>query len=215
MKAKCFGSRRRVAGCQKEAVQAVGFGAKAKPYCGNDACKDAIVDYALEKSRKDKAKSDKDKHLARKKLLTESSIKEQKPLAQKAFNRYIRFYRYHTKGDRHCISCGRHESEIEDKGFGKFDCGHFQGVGAFPELRFCEDNVYLQCKSCNAGSGKYARKNQTVGVEYERRLREKVGDDLVDWLKGPHEAARLRASDYVDVKRKYSAMANEIQKNIV
>ena len=168
-----------------------------------------------EKNTAAKAKQEKQKHLARKKSLTESSIRDQKPLAQKEFNRYIRLYRYHINGDRNCISCDRHESEIQDNGLGgRFDCGHFQGVGAFPELRFCEDNAYLQCKSCNGGSGKYASKNQTVGVEYERRLHEKVGDDLVDWLKGPHEPARLRAGDYVEVKKKYAALANEIQKNL-
>ena len=181
-----------------------------KGFCSIECLAAMVRDKRIESE----AKKEKQKHLARKKALTESSIKDQKPLAQKQFNRYIRLYRYHINGDRNCISCGRHESEIDDKGFGKFDCGHFQSVGAFPELRFCEDNAYLQCKSCNGGSGKYARKNQTVGAEYERRLREKVGDNLVDWLKGPHEPARLRASDYIEVKKRYSALANEIEKSL-
>ena len=175
---------------------------------------ECLASMARDKRFAAEAKKEKNKHLARKKALTDSSIKDQKPLAQRQFNRYIRLYRYHVKGDRNCISCGRHESEIQDRGFGKFDCGHFQGVGAFPELRFCEDNAYLQCKSCNGGSGKYAKKQQTVSVEYERRLREKVGDALVDWLKGPHEPARLRAADYVEIKKRYAHKANNIQKNL-
>jgi len=158
----------------------------------------ALLDAKLKKS-----------NAADKRRLKESTIRDQKSLAQTAFNQYVRAMRL-SQGDEHCISCGRHHSEIEDKGFGKFDCGHFLSVGARPELRFTVENAYLQCKSCNGGSGKYAKKAETVGRQYEARLRERVGDDLVEWLKGPHEIPRWRAADYVEFKKKFRAMKKEI-----
>ena len=109
MKPKCFGSRRRVEGCQKEAKSALGFGAKAKPFCGNDACKDAIVSYALEKSRKDKAKSDRaavvdrNKRNAADKLRIET-LRQACGKAQIDFNKLICTYDRLFYGE--CISGG-------------------------------------------------------------------------------------------------------------
>lgn len=58
---------------------------------------------------------------------------------QKEFNKYIRL-RDKGKG---CISCGT----ISDV---KYDAGHFYSVGAYPNLRFNEDNVHKQCSNnCN------------------------------------------------------------------
>ena len=193
----------------KPAGQCAGIVEK-KGFCSIDCLTALTREKRLDSEEKRKSKEIKQ----RKKALNESSIQIQKPLAQKAFNRYVRLYRYHVLGDRNCISCNRHESEIDDKGFGKFDCGHFRSVGAAPELRFRVDNAYLQCKSCNGGSGKYARKNETVGIQYEANLRLKVGDALVDELKGPHDLPNLIAADYVEIKNKFNRIANEISKNI-
>lgn len=57
---------------------------------------------------------------------------------QKVFNSYIR------KRDLNqpCISCERPL-------INKFDAGHFFTVGAYPNLRFNEDNVHGQCVYCN------------------------------------------------------------------
>ncbi len=130
--------------------------------------------------------------------------------AQDKFNRFIRL-RDH---DQNCISCGRSESEVEIFTGGKWDCGHFLGVGAHPELRFEPKNAYKQCKSCNGGSGKYSKKSDTVAKEYERRLREKVGDDVVDWLQGPHPAANHTHDDLRNIKAHYAKLGNDLQKTL-
>lgn len=57
---------------------------------------------------------------------------------QKVFNTFIRL---RDRG-KPCISCGC--SLV-----GKCDAGHFFSVGAYPELRFNEDNVHAQCVHCN------------------------------------------------------------------
>lgn len=57
---------------------------------------------------------------------------------QKVFNQYIRL----RDKNKSCISCGASLT-------GKFDAGHYFTVGAYPNLRFNEDNVHGQCVHCN------------------------------------------------------------------
>ncbi len=75
-----------------------------------------------------------------KKVRTENlrSLGDWKKILQTIFNRYIRL-RDAKKG---CISCGANLN-------GKYDAGHFFSVGAFPNLRYDEDNVHGQCVRCN------------------------------------------------------------------
>jgi len=57
---------------------------------------------------------------------------------QKVFNKYIRL----RDQNKPCISCGKPLT-------GKFDAGHLFSVGAYPNIRFNEDNVNGQCVACN------------------------------------------------------------------
>ena len=136
-------------------------------------------------------------------LLPASHFKKQ---AQQAFNTFIRT-RDH---DQPCISCG--ETNPPDLHGGQWDCGHYLSVGAHEELRFIESNAYRQCKSCNAGSGKYARKNQTVAQQYRQRLIERVGQEVVDWLEGPHEMTNYRKDDYIRIRDEYRAKTRALIK---
>jgi hypothetical protein len=84
--------------------------------------------------------------------------------AQVKFNAYIR-ERDEGKG---CICCGgKHYSEIQ--------AGHFYSAGHYPNLRFNEDNVHGQSKSCNyfkSGNLNEYRKNliERIGLERVERL---------------------------------------------
>ena len=102
-----------------------------------------------------------------------------KARAQQAFNAFIRA----RDADLPCISCG--ETNPPDLHGGQWDCGHFKTVGANPELRFEERNAHKQCKSCNAGAGKYTAKEATVAQQYEAGPVARYGQDYVDWLNGP------------------------------
>ena len=124
--------------------------------------------------------------------------------AQAAFNKFIRL----RDAGQPCISCGR--VEVEWTRGGAWDCGHFLGRGAYPELRFEELNAHKQCKSCNGGSAKYAKKGRTVSKEYQARLIERVGQDKVDWLKGPHEPKHYTIDDLKAVKSHYTALAKDL-----
>ena len=122
-----------------------------------------------------------------------------KAQAQQAFNSYIRA----RDAGLPCISCG--ETNPPDLHGGQWDCGHFKTVGAYPELRFEERNAHKQCKSCNAGAGKYTAKESTVAQHYEAGLVARYGQEYVDWLNGPHEMTNYRREDFIRIRDEYRA----------
>ena len=84
---------------------------------------------------------------------------------QKIFNQYIRL----RDKDSGCISCGNISNV-------KFDAGHFYSVGAYPNLRFNEDNVHKQCSN-------YCNVNLSGNIhEYIPRLIQKIGQQRFDEL---------------------------------
>lgn len=85
-------------------------------------------------------------------------------LFQKVFNAYIRA---RDKGQP-CISCGR---EVKDGGH----ASHLFSVGAYPNLRFNELNVWRSCIECNLH-----RHGNTA--EYTVRLQKKLGDEVFNDL---------------------------------
>ena len=105
--------------------------------------------------------------------------------AQTAFNRWIRA-RDHGKP---CISCGRFHG-------GQNHAGHYQSIGAHPELRFDENNCHLQCQPCNT---------QLSGnlIEYRKGLIDRRGVEIVEWLEGPHEPAKYSIDDLKALKAKF------------
>lgn len=139
----------------------------------------------------------------RKALKTDSQLKQE---AQREFNAFIRV---RDEGDP-CISCG--ETNPPDLHGGQWDCGHFKTVGGFPELRFIECNAFRQCKSCNAGSAKYGAKAASVERMYRASLVEKFGQELVDWLDGPHEITRYRREDFIRIRDEYRKKTIELRK---
>ena len=149
----------------------------------------------------------KGKKAAKEFIKTDMDLKKE---AQKAFNAFIRA-RDH---DQMCISCDKSIEDIQGKdGWkpgGAWDCGHYLTVGAHEELRFEELNASRQCKSCNAGSGKFTKKNGTVGIRYREKLIVKIGLDKVLWLEGPHEPKRYRAEDYRAIRAKYKALVKAL-----
>lgn len=90
-----------------------------------------------------------------------------------------------------CMSCKRTQEEIIGtdgwKPGGAFDGGHYLGKGARPNLRLTLSNIWLQCKSCNAGSAKYARKQGTVSAAFRINLIEKIGLEAVEVMEADHE----------------------------
>jgi len=105
------------------------------PVCSSYDCR---VSYTLKVAEKNKAtrerKEKKDhrewKAKTKEKLMTLSDYIQ---ICQKVFNTYIRM----RDKDKACISSGRPLK-------GKYDAGHYYSTGAYPNLRFNEDNVHGQ-----------------------------------------------------------------------
>lgn len=114
-----------------------------------------------------------------------------------------------------CMSCKRTQEEVNStdgwKPGGAWDGGHFVSKGARPELALEPLNIWLQCKSCNAGSGKYARKGYTVNASFRANLIERIGLEQVEWLEGPYEPKHYTIDDLKAIKAKYTALARELK----
>lgn len=139
------------------------------------------------------------------KLDAMKGVKERTKETQRFFNLYIRMRDF----DKPCISCGR--EYIPEQIGGAWDCGHFLGVGARPDLRFDESNAHKQCKSCNGGAGKYARKNYTVSQSYRINLIERIGLPEVERLEGKPEPKHYRAEELNQIKIKYKELTKELK----
>lgn len=175
-----------------------------QPTCGKFSCG---MEYGLQVIAKTKAaKARKEAKAHREAKVKAMTARDWLPLAQDAFNKYIRL----RDADKPCISCGR--VNVEWTRGGAWDCGHWLSRGAYPELRFEELNAHKQCKICNGGSAKYAKKGRTVAKEYEARLIERIGQDKVDWLKGPHEPKHYTVDDLKQIKAHYTALARQLTK---
>lgn len=204
-------SKRKCAYCKERKVADTMLIRGLQAFCNKDhyieyqvANKDRLVKKGEKIQRKELAE--------RKKELRPRSwyLKE----AQKWFNKFIRLR------DREClcISCDRTRVQIEGndgwKVGGAWDCGHYLTVGAHPELRFEELNANRQCKSCNAGSGKYTKKNDTVGKAYREKLIDKIGLHNVEWLEGKHEPKKYTVDDLKEIIETYKAKCKEIENEL-
>ena len=147
---------------------------------------------AIEHSRALSAKKDKKETRERKKALKSRAewLKE----AQVIVNKYIRL----RDKDEPCISCGRHHE-------GQYHAGHYRTVGAAPELRFNELNIYKQCAPCN---------NHLSGnlIEYRRRLLAKIGIEKLEWLEGPHPPKKYTIEEIQAIKKEYQQKIKELER---
>lgn len=125
-------------------------------------CLSCVTAKAKENVAKRKAKEWKKEKKARKERL--KTYSEWLNDYQKIFNKAIRL----RDKNKTCISCcgplGRN-----------FDAGHYFSVGAYPNLRFHEDNVHGQCVACNQ------HKHGNVS-EYVIQLPKRIGQERFDKL---------------------------------
>lgn len=134
--------------------------------------------------------------------------------AEKAVRDYRRLFELSIGSP--CMSCGRSQEEIiAEQGWktgGAFDAGHFLGKGARPELRLVPHNIWLQCKSCNAGSSKYARKGATVAQAFRDNLVARIGLEQVETLECDHEPRRYTIPELQAIKAEYRAKTRELKR---
>jgi hypothetical protein len=114
-----------------------------------------------------------------------------------------------------CMSCGRTQEEVNAEAWkpgGAWDGGHFLSKGARPELALEPLNIWLQCKSCNAGSSKYARKGYTVNASFRLNLIERIGLEAVEALESDNAPKHYTTDQIKAIKADYMAKTRELLK---
>ena len=163
-----------------------------KKKCKNELCKKAFIpdrpfqsvcspacSLAYIKNKKDK--KFKAETAKRKKHLRESDKSWWEEKAVKVCNAYIRA---RDKNDG-CICCGAMTAM-------QWDAGHFR-PSTHSFLRYHEDNIHKQrSRPCN--------KDQSGNLTaYEDRLRLKIGDEKVDWLKLNHPVKKWTIEELKEI----------------
>lgn len=113
---------------------------------------------------------------------------------QAVFNKFIRL----RDRDLPCISCGRYHQ-------GQWHAGHYRSRGAYPELRFDEQNVHKQCSVCN---------NHKSGntTEYRINLVRKIGEKEVERLEMKnHPPLKLTVDEIKALIKVYKAKVKELE----
>lgn len=113
---------------------------------------------------------------------------------QQAFNAWVRA----RDAALPCVSCGRHHE-------GQYHAGHYRTVGANPELRFEPINAWKQCAPCN---------NHLSGnlINYRISLLQRIGEEKVAWLEGPHEAKKYTIEQLKAMTAEYREKTKELKK---
>lgn len=165
--------------------------------CG-PICAQAQATRARKKSEADKAKQDRQATRAR--LSAMETIPQLLKKAQAAFNLFIRM----RDKDRPCICCGQPLSSFSSLTGGEFDAGHYRSVGSAPHVRFNEDNVHGQKKSCNQwGAGR--------AVDYRIGLIKRIGIDRVEALENNNAIHKWTHDELRAIAEKYRKKARELK----
>lgn len=157
------------------------------------ACAIALTQTHKARQARDEAKQERAaRRAARERIKTKGDYMRE---TQAAFNEWIR----ERDRDLPCISCGRFHQ-------GQWHAGHYRTVGANPELRFNPLNVHKQCAPCN---------NHKSGdiVNYRINLVQRIGDDQVEWLEGPHEQQRYTIDELKALKASFRAMTRSLKRD--
>lgn len=164
-------------------------------FCGNECMAShglARARATIEKHRRAEAAKERKEHREAKDRIKSRSdwLKE----AQIAFNAFIRA----RDEGLPCVSCGRHHQ-------GQNHAGHYRSVGSEPSLRFCEDQVWLQCAPCNTHlSGNL--------INYRIELLRRVGEEKLAWIEGPHEPKKYTIDDLKAIKVEYKLKLKELRR---
>lgn len=151
------------------------------------------IKWSVKKAAKDKLRKVKKAesvvkkaHAKQKREFYDNDLKTRKNAAKTACHLYIRT---RDKNDS-CICCGRPLGK-------NYDAGHWLESGNNSFLRYHEDNIHAQSVYCNQYKG-------GDSDDYEGRLRIKIGNDKVDWLKANKGGTVKRtADDYKEIELHY------------
>jgi hypothetical protein len=165
-------------------------------FCDKEECFTAFTLYLRDQREKQQKKAQRKKRVETKKKL--EALEPQSYWVKKlqvVFNTYIRT---RDKG-LPCISCNRPLGD-------KYDAGHYFSAGAYPELRFIEDNVHAQCVACN-------QHNHGNLIEYTEQLPKRIGVKAFNELKNlRHKPRKYGISELKEMIEHYKQKTKSITK---
>jgi len=177
----------------------------------SEECKLAIALASIKKTQEGRARSLKKKLAKERSLITSEKRrlnagdkKLQRTNTQKAFNEMIRL----LDAGESCMSCGKEVCGM------RMECGHFLSVKAHPELRYDPRNAFLQGSGCNSATEKHNSHKDVVRQRYDKALREKMGDDYVNWLLGPHEMPKYTIEELTELRKTFKAESARLKKGL-
>lgn len=171
--------------CKKPATQRFGLNYFCNPDCAYSQARANIIKRA-DIDAKERRKRDRERL---KQLKTRSEWLRE---LQVVFNKFIRL----RDSNLPCVSCGRFHQ-------GQWHAGHYLSVGAHPELRFNELNVWRQCQPCNAHlSGNL--------INYRAELIKRIGLAEVERLEGPQEPLKLTIPEIQELIKVYKQRCKEL-----
>ena len=149
---------------------------------------------ATEKKKAKEAQEDRKK--TREKLDAIKPRKDWADEAQVIINKYVRLRDAHLG----CVSCDKPASWD-----GQWHASHFRSRGAASAIRFNLWNIHKSCSICNNWrSGNLS--------EYEPRLRNKIGNQKVDWLRTQNQPSSYSIEYLKRLKAVFSKKIKRIER---
>ena len=152
----------------------------------SSAC--ALVQASKQSAKQAEQKSKRERQEIRERKLECKPLQYWLKRAEKAFNAWVR----ERDRDNPCMACGTYDSP-------EWHASHFVAVGVSSALRFNESNVHKSCAKCNVFLGGNL-------LNYETRLRAKLGDHVVDHLKTCQRSKKWTREELLDIEKKYKSM---------
>lgn len=193
----------------RESMLKVPLGAFCDTYCASQ--------YAIAKTTKEREKAERQRAREEKRQSKElkrqayqvkqkrlgSNLSHQIDLTQQAFNAMIRELDKHLP----CVSC--------DKPAGQYNltAGHYQTVGAHPELRFDARNCHAQCSGCNSGVQRFAKGDRaSTRQKFTATLVERYGQAFVEEITGPHPPAKYSCDELKLMRAEFHAERRRLER---
>jgi hypothetical protein len=154
---------------------------------------ECAIGYVNQQEEKKAAKDwSKEKEIIKTKLKSHSEYLKD---LEKIFNEFIRL----RDKDNPCISCGTTKDV-------QYHAGHYFSVGAYPNLRFNEDNVHKQCgMNCNK------QKHGNI-IEYTPKLLQKIGLQRFEKLAElKNQVLKLTIYEITELKINYKLKIKELK----
>lgn len=164
--------------------------------CPEHGAKFALLELEKKKERQRKARDKKERAEWRERKAAVKPLSHWISMTQRAYNDWRREYLL-SRGYG-CMSCGTKAAPV-------WHAGHYRTTAAAPQLRFTDNNVWLQCPSCNV--------HKSGNIEaYRAALVEEIGEAAVQELENNNKPHRYTREELDDTRAQSRANLRDLKK---